>query len=106
MPQRPTTIGNPKAAHMALYPIDRDVKAMLGKSQPSYFSGEGEGVGKQLKDWLEKMEDYFALAHSFKENKAMMGQSKLKKLAKLWWQDHCRQNDLDPNNATWDYINA
>ena len=53
------------------------------------------------------MEDYFALAHSFEEeSKAMMGWFKLKKLAKLWWQDHCRQNYLDPNNATWDYIST
>ena len=64
---------------MALYPIDKDVKAMLCKYQPSYFNGEGEDNGKQLKDWIKKMEDYFALAHSSKENKAMMGQFKLKK---------------------------
>ena len=42
---------------MALHPLDRDVEAMLRKSQPGYFSGEGDDVGKQLKEWLKKMED-------------------------------------------------
>ena len=64
MPQRKTSNRNPKAAHMALTPIDRDTKAMLCKPQPNYSSGEGDDVSKQLKDWLKKMEDYFALAHS------------------------------------------
>ena len=63
-------------------------------------------MGKQLKEWLEKMEDYFALAHSNKENKAMMGRFKLEKSAKLWWQDHCRENHIDPGNATWEYIST
>ncbi len=89
---------------MALHPIDRDVEAMLRKSQPGYFSGEGDNVGKQLEDWLKKMGDYFDLAHSSEENKAMMGRFKLEKSSKLWWQDHCRENGLDPGNATWDYI--
>ena len=69
---------------------------MLRKSQPGYFSGEGDDVGKQLEEWLKKMEDYFDLAHSSKENKAMMGRFKLDKSAKLWWQDHCRENALQP----------
>ena len=56
-------------AAMALHPLDRDVEAMLRKSQPGYFSGEGDDVGKQLEEWLEKMEDYFDLAHSSEENK-------------------------------------
>ena len=52
-------------AAMALHPLDRDVEAMLRKSQPGYFSsGEGDNVGKQLEEWLEKMEDYFNLVHS------------------------------------------
>ena len=84
--------------------IDRDVDAMLRKSQPGCFSGEGENVGKQLEDWLEKMEDYFDLAHSTEENKAMMGRFKLELSAKLWWQDHCREHALDPAAATWEYI--
>ena len=79
---------------------------MLQKSQPGYFSGEGDDVGKQLAEWLEKMDDYFALAHSNEENKAMMGRFKLEKSAKLWWQDHCRENHIDPGNATWEYIST
>ena len=71
-------------AILALPPIDRDVKAMLRNSQPGYFSGEGENVGKQLEEWIEKMDDYYDLAHSFEENRAMMGRFKLEKLAKLW----------------------
>ena len=94
------------AAAMALHPLDRDVEAMLRKSQPGYFSGEGDDVGKQLEEWLEKMEDYFDLAHSSEENKAMMGRFKLEKSAKLWWQDHCREHALQPANTTWDYIST
>ena len=94
------------ALQMALHPLDRDVEAMLRKSQPGYFSGEGDDVGKQLEEWLEKMEDYFDLAHSLEENKALMGRFKLEKSAKLWWQDHCRENALQPANTTWDYIST
>ena len=93
-------------AAMALHPLDRNVEAMLRKSQPGYFIGEGDNVGKQLKEWLEKMEDYFDLGHSSEENKAMMGCFKLEKSAKLWWQDHCRENALQPANTTWDYIST
>ena len=53
-------------AHMALHPLNRDVEAMLWKSQPRYFSGEGDNVGKHLEDWLGKMDDFFDLAHSSK----------------------------------------
>ena len=74
-----------ESAAMALNPLDRDVEAMLWKSQPGYFNGEGDDVGKQLEEWLEKMEDYFDLAHSLEENKAMMGCFKLENSAKLWW---------------------
>ena len=80
-------------APLALTPINRDVEAMLQKSHPGYFSGEGENVGKQLEDWIEKMDDYYDLALSTKENRAMMGRFKLEKSAKLWWQDHCRRMD-------------
>ena len=90
---------------MALNPINQDVEAMICKSQLGYFSGEEEHVAKQLKDWLEKMDDYFDLAKFSKENKAMM-HFKLKNLAKLWWQDHCRENNLNLENATWEYIRA
>ena len=44
--------------------MDRDIDAMLRKSQPGNFSGKGKQVGKQLEEWIEKMEDYFDLAHS------------------------------------------
>lgn len=82
---------------MAQNPFDCDVEAMLRKSQPCYFNGEGEKVGK-LEEWLEKMEDYLDLAHFSKENKAMMSRLKLKKSTQLWWQDHCREHA--PNLAT------
>ena len=84
--------------------VDRDVEAMLRKSQPGYFNGEGDDVGRQLEDWIEKMDDYFDLAHSSEVNKAMMGRFKLEKSAKLWWQGHCRQNNIDILTVTWDYI--
>ena len=89
---------------LALPPVDRDVKAMLRKSQPGYFSGEGENVGKQLEEWIEKMDDYYDLAHSSKENRAMMGRFKLEKSAKLWWQDHCKENGLEAADVSWDYL--
>ena len=44
---------------MAAPQIECDVEAMLRKSQPGYFSGEGDHVGKQLEEWLDKMEEYF-----------------------------------------------
>ena len=75
--------GNPaQVARQVLAPhsLDRDVEAMLRKSQPGYFSGEGDDVGKQLEEWLEKMDD--PLAHSSQENNTMMGRFKLEKLAK------------------------
>ena len=90
----------------ALPPIDRGVEAMLRKSQPGYFSGEGENVSKQLEEWLEKMDDYYNLVHSSKENRAMMGRFKLEKLAKLWWQDHCKENNLEATDVSWDYLRA
>ena len=86
--------------------IDRDVEAMLRKSQPGYFSGEGDNVGELLEEWFEKMEDYFNLAHSSEENKAMMGRFKLEKSAKLWWKDHCKERAIDPANVSWDYLST
>ena len=68
---------------MAITPIDRDVEAMLCKSQLGYFGGERENVGKLLEDWLEKMDDYFDLTHSSQKNKAMMAASSLKS-----WQNY------------------
>ena len=59
--------------------MDRDIDAMLRKSQPGNFSGEGKQVGKQLEEWIEKMEDYFDLAHSTAESKAMIARFKLEK---------------------------
>lgn len=80
---------------------------MLWKSQPGYFNREGDDVGKQLEEWLEKMDDHFPLAYFNQENKAMMGRFKLEKSAKLWWQDHyCEENRIDPGNATWEYIST
>ena len=84
--------------------MDRDIDAMLRKSQPRNFSGEGKQVGKQLEEWIEKMEDYFDLAHSTAESKAMIAQFKLEKSAKLWWKDHCTENSVDAQTTTWAYI--
>ena len=84
--------------------VDRDVKAMLCKSQPGYFNGEGDEVGKQLEEWIEKMDNYFDLAHSIDVNKAIMGRFKLEKSAKLWRQCHCRQNHINVATVTWEYI--
>ena len=70
MARRVQPNGNPAQAAgpiMAPNPLNQDVKAMLCKSQPGYFSGEGDDVGKQLKEWLEKMDNYFTLAHSTEE---------------------------------------
>ena len=50
------------------------------------------------------MDDYFELAHSSEQNKAMMGRFKLEKSAKLWWQGHCRQEAVDVAKVTWQYI--
>ena len=86
MARRVAPNGNPAQAAgpiLAPHPFDWDVEDMLRKSQPGYFNVEGDDVGKQLKEWLEKMDDYFALAHSNEENKAMMGRFKLEKSAKL-----------------------
>lgn len=58
---------------------------------------------KFWKSGLKKMEDFFDLAHCLEANKSMMGRFKPKKSAKLWWQDHCRENALHPMNATWEY---
>ena len=86
-------------APMALTTIGWDVKAMLRKSQLGYFSGyfskEGENVGKQLEEWIEKMDNYYNLAHLLEEHRSMMGRFKLEKSAKLWWQDHCRENNIE-----------
>ena len=102
MPNRSGQSGSVGTTQMAITPVNRDVEAMLRKSQPGYFSGEWDNVEKQLEDWLEKMDNYFALSHSLEQNKVMMGWFKLEKLAKLWWQDHCQENNLDPRNATWE----
>ena len=100
MPLRSAQGANsPRAAPMAHTQIDRDVEAMLLK-----LKGICKDIGKKLEDWLEKMDDYFDLAHSTNENKAMMGCFKLEKSAKLWWQDHSCESTLDPANATWEYI--
>ena len=37
---------------------------MLCKFQFNYFSGEGKNVGKQLEEWIKKMDDYYDLAYS------------------------------------------
>ena len=84
--------------------MDRDIDAMLRKYQPGNFNGEGKQVGKQLEEWIEKMEDYFDLAHLIAESKVMIAQFKLEKSAKLWWKDHCKENSVDAQTTTWAYI--
>ena len=84
--------------------VNQDIDAMLRKSQPSHFDGEGTDVGKKLKEWLEKMDDYFNLTQSFDENKVTMGCFKLEKSTKLWWRNHCIENVVNPAQVTWDYL--
>ena len=75
--------------------MDRDIDAMLRKSQPGNFSEEGKKSGNQLEEWIKNMEDYFDLAHSTIESKAMIAQFKLEKSAKFWWKDHCTEKSMD-----------
>ena len=65
-PRRDAPREEPIVPALMAHPIDRNIEAMLRKSQPGYFSGVGDDVGKQLEEWLEKMDDYFELAHSSK----------------------------------------
>lgn len=46
-----------------------------------FYSGEGLDVGKQIDEWIEKMDDYYNPCHSYKENKAVMCTFKLEKQA-------------------------
>ncbi|MCO5560562.1 hypothetical protein L7F22_014177 [Adiantum nelumboides] len=82
--------------------IEQDIDAMLQKSQPGNFDDEGTNVGKTLKEWLERMDDY--LPQSFIENRSLICHFKLEKTAKRWWQDHCTEGGIDPNTTTWSYI--
>ena len=100
-PSHANANAGPSFTHQA---IERDIDAMLQKSQPGNFSGEGQDVGKQLEEWIEKMDDYFDLAQSTDENKGTMARFKLEKTAKLWWKDHCQENHVNPSHATWEYI--
>ena len=81
-----------------------DINALLQKSQPAHFDGEGTDVGKKLEEQLEHMDDYFDLAQSTDENKATIGSFKLEKSAKLWWKNHCLENSLTTSNVTWDTL--
>ena len=84
--------------------VERDIDAMLRKSQPGHFDGEGTNVGKKLEEWLERMDDYFNLAQSSSENRSVMGRFKLEKSAKLWWHNHCLENSLTTFEVTWEYL--
>ena len=79
----PVTITN-DGGNIPQNAIERDIDAMLRKSQPGNFSGEGKDIGKVLEDWIEKMDDYFDLAQSSDENKATIARFKLEKIAKRW----------------------
>ena len=103
-PRRDVPREEPVELALMAHPIDRDIETMLHKTQPGYFNGEGDDIGKRLEEWLEKMDDYFKLAQSSDPSKAMMGRFKLEKSAKLWWQDHCKQNGVDNANVTWQYM--
>ena len=50
------------------------------------------------------MDNYYNLAHSLEENRAMIGSFKLEKSAKLWWKDHCRENNLETTKISWEYL--
>lgn len=41
--------------------IDHNIDAMLWKYLPRNFNDEGRVVGKQLEEWVTKMDDYFNL---------------------------------------------
>ena len=69
--------------------LEHDIDAMLRKSQPGNFSGERKDIGKVLEDWIERMDDYFDLAQSTDEKKAIIATLKLEKTTKRWWKDHC-----------------
>lgn len=84
--------------------MDCNIDAMLCKSQSKKISDEGKQVGKQLDVLIEKMEDYFDLAHLTVESKAIIAHFKLEKSAKLWWKDHCTESGVDAQNITWPYI--
>ena len=84
--------------------IKCDINAMLWKSQPGHFDGEGIDVDKKLEEWLECMDDYFNLAQSFSENKAVMGRFKLEKSAQLWWHNHYLENSLTASQVTWEEL--
>lgn len=84
--------------------IERDIDSMMSKSKPRNFIGEGREVGKQLEEWIEKMDDYFDLARSSKESKVMIAHFKLEKYVKIWWRKHYMENHLQA--TTWAYIKA
>ena len=92
------------AGHAPSNALERDIDAMLRKSQPGNFSGEGKDIGKVLEDWIERMDDYFDLAQSTDANKGIIARFKLEKTAKRWWRDHCQEHELDPANTTWVYL--
>ena len=73
-PSHDNANAGPLFAHQA---IECDIDAMLQKSQLGTFSGKGQDVGKQLKEWIEKMDDYFNLVQSTDENKGTMARFKL-----------------------------
>ena len=86
--------------------LERDIDAMLRKSQPGNFSGEDKDIDKVLEDWIERMDEYFDLAQSTEENKGIMARFKLEKTAKRWWKDHCQENSIDPANTAWPYLKS
>ena len=79
-PRRDVPREEPVELALMAHPIDRNIEAMLRKSQPGYFNGEGDDIGKRLEEWLEKMDDYFELTHYSEQNKAMMGRFRWRSL--------------------------
>ena len=114
MPPKPTAHASTSATPIATRAegvltqnaLERDIDAMLRKSQPGNFSGEGKDIGKVLEDWIERMDDYFDLAQSTDENKAIIARFKLEKTAKRWWKDHCQENHLNAAHTTWPYLKS
>ena len=96
----------PAVGHTPPNALERDIDAMLRKSQPGNLSGEGKDIGKILEDWIERMDDYFDLAQSTEANKGIIARFKLEKTAKRWWRDHCQENLINSSTTTWEYLKS
>lgn len=89
-----------------LNPINIDLEAMQQKSHQRPFSGEGNDIGKRFREWIEKR---WAIIRTcpipLKENKAMMGDLKLKSEQSFGGSITTkRTKSTYLVHVTWDYI--